>query len=217
MKLRVAIVDDHRVVRGGLASFLESFPDLEVAGLAGSGEEALDKVPGWAPDVVVMDLRLAGGLDGLETTRRLLAASPGLRVVVLTAHPDEGPLVAALRAGALGYVRKDADPQTFLAAVRSAAEGKVFLDPAVAGPALRQLARGGTAVESLSGREQAVLKQLARGGTNRQIAAALGVSEETVKTHVASIFGKLQLSHRAQAVVYALKSGLVTLDEIELP
>lgn len=215
-RTRVALVDDHRVVQTGLRSYLESFDDIEVIGAASSGEEALEKLEGWLPDVVVMDLRMPGGMDGVEATRRVRALSPHTQVVVLTAHTDEARVVAALRAGAIGYVRKDAQPEVFLAAVRGAARGQSVLDPAVAGSVLQELLRGGGLVEALSERETEVLRQLAHGRTNREIADTLHVSEETVKTHVGNILSKLQLGHRTQAVIYALKQGLLSLDEIDL-
>ena len=214
--IRVVLVDDHRVVQTGLRSYLEAFPDLEVVGAAGSGEEALEKLEGWLPDVIVMDLRMPGGIDGIEATRRVRALSPHTQVVVLTAYTDDARVVAALRAGAIGYVRKDSEPEVFLAAVRGAARGQSVLDPAVAGSVLQDLVRGGPLVEELSEREKEVLGQLAHGRTNREIAQALHVSEETVKTHVGNILSKLQLSHRTQAVIYALKQGLVSLDDIEI-
>ena len=215
-RTRVALVDDHRVVQTGLRSYLESFDDIEVIGAASSGEEALEKLEGWLPDVVVMDLRMPGGMDGIEATRRVRALSPHTQVVVLTAHTDEARVVAALRAGAIGYVRKDAQPEVFLAAVRGAARGQSVLDPAVAGSVLQELLHGGGLVEALSERETEVLRQLAHGRTNREIADTLHVSEETVKTHVGNILSKLQLGHRTQAVIYALKQGLLSLDEIDL-
>lgn len=214
--IRIVLVDDHRVVQSGLRSYLESFPDVEVVGTASSGEEALEKLEGWLPDVVVMDLRMPGGMDGIEATRRVRQLSPHTRVVVLTAHTDDARVVAALRAGAIGYVRKDSDPEVFLAAVRGAARGQSVLDPAVAGSVLQDLVRGGPLVEELSEREKEVLGQLAHGRTNREIAQTLHVSEETVKTHVGNILSKLQLSHRTQAVIYALKRGLVSIDDIDL-
>jgi two-component system, NarL family, response regulator LiaR len=214
--LRVVLVDDHRVVRTGLRSYLESFPDVEVAGTAASGEEALEQLEGWLPDVVVMDLSMPGGMDGIEATRRVRALSPHTQVVVLTAHTDDARVVAALRAGAIGYVRKDSDPEVFLAAVRGAARGQSVLDPAVAGSVLQDLLRGGPLVEELSEREKEVLRQLAHGRTNQEIAQELHVSAETVKTHVGNILSKLQFSHRTQAVVYALKQGLVSLDDVEI-
>lgn len=121
--IRLVLVDDHRVVRQGLRSFLEAFPDMAVVGEASSGEEALDEMEGWLPDVVVMDLLMPGGIDGIETTRRIRAVTPHTQVVVLTAYADDARVVAALRAGAIGYVRKEAEPETLLAAVRAAARG----------------------------------------------------------------------------------------------
>jgi len=215
-KIRVVLVDDHRVVQTGLRSYLEAFPDFEVVGAACSGEEALEKLEGWLPDVLVMDLRMPGGIDGIEATRRVRALSPHTQVVVLTAYTDDARVVAALRAGAIGYVRKDSEPEVFLAAVRGAARGQSVLDPAVAGSVLQDLVRGGPLVEELSEREKEVLGQLAHGRTNREIAQTLHVSEETVKTHVGNILSKLQLSHRTQAVIYALKQGLVSIDDIDL-
>jgi NarL family two-component system response regulator LiaR len=215
-KIRIVLIDDHRVVQTGLRSYLESFPDVEVVGAASNGEEALEKLEGWLPDVVVMDLRMPGGMDGIEATRQVRHLSPHTQVVVLTAHTDDARVVAALRAGAIGYVRKDSDPEVFLAAVRGAARGQSVLDPAVAGSVLQDLVRGGPLVEELSEREKEVLGQLAHGRTNREIAQALHVREETVKTHVGNILSKLQLSHRTQAVIYALKQGLVSIDDIDL-
>ena len=215
-KIRVALVDDHRVVQSGLSSYLTSFEDIEVIGAASSGEEVLGKLEGWLPDVVVMDLRMPGGIDGVEATRRVRALSPHTQVVVLTAHTDEARVVAALRAGAIGYVRKDSDPEVLIAAVRGAARGQSVLDPAVAGSVLQDLVRGGPLAEELSEREREVLAQLAHGRTNREIAQSLHVGEETVKTHVGNILSKLQLNHRTQAVIYALKQGLVSLEDVEL-
>jgi two-component system, NarL family, response regulator LiaR len=156
-KIRLVVVDDHKVVQTGLRSYLESFPDLEVVGAASSGEEALEKLEGWLPDVVVMDIRMPGGMDGVEATRQVRALSPHTQVVVLTAHTDDDRVVGALRAGAIGYVRKDAEPEVFLAAVRGAARGRSVLDPSVAGSVLQELTRGGGLTESLTERETEVL------------------------------------------------------------
>jgi NarL family two-component system response regulator LiaR len=210
----VVLVDDHRVIRQGLRSFLESFDDICIVGTASSGEEALAQVEDWLPDVIVMDLLMPGGIDGIETIRRLRQLAPHTQCVVLTGYADDARVLAALRVGALGYVRKDAEPEVLLLAVRAAARGQSMLDPAVASSVLQDLAKAGpTAV--LTEREQAVLRELARGRTNREIAQALVVSEETVKSHVGNILTKLQLAHRTQAVIYALKQGLISLDEIE--
>jgi len=214
-KIRVALIDDHRVVRQGLRNFLESFADITVIGLASSGEEALGKIGEWLPDVAVVDLLMPGGIDGLETTRRLRATSSHTQVVVLTAYSDDARVVAALRAGAIGYVRKEAEPEVLLEAVRAAARGQSFLDPSVAAAVLHDLV-GSRDRNELTDREHDVLRQLALGRTNRQIADALVISEETVKTHVGNILTKLHLEHRTQVALYALKRGLLSLDEIDI-
>ena len=215
MTIRLILIDDHTVVRRGLHTFLESFPDIEVVGEAASGETALAKLEEWLPDVVVMDLLMPGGIDGIETTRRVRQFSPHSQVVVLTAYTDEARVVAALRAGAIGYVRKDAEPELLLTAVRAAAKGQSMLDPAIAGSVLQEL-MGGIQKDSLTEREMSVLRLLAHGRSNRAIAAELVVGEETIKTHVGNILSKLHMSQRTQAVVVALKQGLISLDEIEL-
>jgi len=137
--IRVALVDDHRIVRRGLRSFLEAFPDISIVGESSSGEAVLEQVEGWLPDVIIMDLLMPGGMDGIETTRRVRSITPHTQIVVLTAHTDDERVVAALRAGAIGYVRKDAEPEILLAAVRAAARGQSMLDPAVAGTVLHDL------------------------------------------------------------------------------
>ena len=209
--ITVALVDDHRVVTSSLRAYLESFPDIRVVATASSGEEFLSQLATLKPDVVLQDLLLPGGIDGIETTRRALAKSPGLRVIALTASVDEARMMGALRAGAIGYVRKDAEPEILLAAVRTVARGKPYLDPGVG----RQIVQAGHSADDLTPRELDVLRQVALGKSNRDIAAALTVSEETVKTHVGNLLGKLQVENRAQAIVQSLKRGLVTLDQLD--
>ncbi len=214
--IRLVLVDDHRVVRRGLRSFLEAFPGITVVGEASSGEEALEKIEGWLPDVVVMDLLMPGGIDGIETTRQIRAISPHTQVVVLTAYTDDARVVGALRAGAIGYVRKDAEPEILLAAVRAAARGRSMLAPAIAGSVLQDLVSSANVKDNLTEREMEVLRLLAHGRTNREIAEDLMVSAETVKTHVGNVLAKLHRAHRTQAVIHALKQGLISLDEIDL-
>lgn len=214
--IRVVLVDDHRVVSRGVRSYLESFGDLGVVGVAANAEELLARLDDWLPEVVVMDLLMPGGMDGVEATRRIRQRWPQVQVVALTASTDDARLIGSLRAGAIGYVRKDAEPELLLATVRSAAQGRSMIDPAVASTMLRELARGGLPGEELTERETDVLKQLANGKTNREIAEALFISEETVKSHIGNILGKLHLAHRTQAVIYALKQGLVSLDDLTL-
>ncbi len=212
--IRVALVDDHRVVSRGVHSYLESFGDLSVVGVANNAEELMARLDEWLPDVVVMDLLMPGGMDGVEATRRVRQRWPRTQVVALTASTDDARLVGALRAGAIGYVRKDAEPEVLLAAVRAVARGQSMIDPAVASTALREMACGGLAGGELTEREIEVLRQLAHGCTNKEIAEALFISEETVKTHIGNILGKLHLAHRTQAVIYAIKQGLVSIDDL---
>ncbi len=213
-KIRVVLVDDHHIVRRGLRSFLESFPDLVIVGEAASGEEALQQIEEWLPDVVIMDLLMPGGMDGIEAIRRIRALTPHTQVVALTSTTDDARAIAALKAGAISYVRKGSDPKTFLAALRGAARGQGVLDPAIASAVLQELSGQKKSANALSTREQEVLQQIALGRTNREIADTLIIGEETVKTHVGNILAKLHLNHRVQAVIYALQNGLVSLDEM---
>lgn len=206
-RIRVAIVDDHRVVSRSLSAYFALFEDLLVVGAAASGEELIERLDEWRPDIVVMDLLLPGGIDGIETTRRVRTRDKRVRVVALTASTDEARMTAVLRAGASGYVRKDADPETLLAAVRALAAGKNYIDPNAAG-ALAMPA------EALSARELDVLRQLARGRANKEIAATLAIGEETVKTHVSNLIAKLDAENRTEVIVQALRRGVLSLDEI---
>jgi DNA-binding NarL/FixJ family response regulator len=206
----IALVDDHRVVTRSLKAYLESFPEFRVVGIAASGEELLAHLDEWKPDVILQDLLLPGGMHGIETTKRVLERAPATRVIALTASIDEARLMGALRVGAAGYVRKDAEPETLLAAVRAVARGKTYIDPAAASILT---AAGGT--DDLTPRETDVLRQLALGRSNREIAATLDIGDETVKTHVGHVLAKLGVDNRAQATVQALKRGLVSLEELD--
>jgi len=209
--IAIALADDHQVVTHSLKAYLESFPDLKVVGIAASGEELMMHLADWHPDVVLQDLLMPGGIDGIETTRRILAALPTAHVIALTASMDEARMLGVLRAGADGYIRKDAAPETLLAAVRAVARGKTYIDPAIG----RHLIDAHTVGDALTARETEVLRQLAFGRSNKEIATALAVGEETVKTHVAHVLSKLHVENRAQAIVQALKRGLVSLDELQ--
>ena len=208
--ITIALADDHHVVMHSLKAYLESFEDLKIVGMAATGEELLARLDEWRPQVILQDLLLPGGIDGLETTRRVLQRQPDVAVVALTASTDEARMIGVLRAGARGYVRKDAAPETLLAAVRAVAQGRTYIDP----DAARDL-RLSTGIDALTARETEVLRHLALGLSNKDIAAALSVTEETVKTHVTHVLGKLDASNRAQAIVQALKRGLVSLDELQ--
>lgn len=214
--LKVALVDDHHVVRRGIQSFLSAMTDIEVVGTADSGEAFLEKVDQLLPDVVVMDLYMPGGMDGIETTRKLRDKSPHTQVVVLTAHTDDERVIAALRAGAIGYVRKESDPQLLLDAIRAANRGQSIVDPSVAGAVLRDMTQNDSSGMSLTERENEILLELVQGLTNQEIADKLVIGTETVKTHVGNVLSKLHLKHRHQAVIYALKKGMISIDDLEL-
>lgn len=199
MMIRVALADDHRVVTRGLRAFLESFPDVEVAGVADSGEELLAAIGTWGADVVVLDLLMPGGIDGISTMRRLKQEYPDVRVIALTASTDAARMQGVLRAGALGYVRKDADPELLLAAIRAVAKGRRFIANSTDHSPI---------VADVSPRELDVLRELASGLGNREIAERLQVSPETVKSHVASLLAKLNLPNRTALVAQAVKLGL---------
>ena len=209
--IRIALVDDHHVVAHSLKAYLESFPDLQVVGMASSGEELLARIDDWQPDVVVQDLLMPGGIDGIETIRRAMQRRPDTRVVALTASTDDARMTGVLRAGAAGYVRKDAEPETLLAAVRAVARGRTYIDSSLA----LEIRQGPATSDALTARETEVLRHIALGLSNKDIAAALAVAEETVKTHVTHVLAKLRVENRAQAIVQALKRGLVSLDELD--
>jgi NarL family two-component system response regulator LiaR len=212
MTISIAIVDDHRVVSSSVKAYLESFHDLRVVGIAASGEELLGRLDEWRPDVVLQDLLLPGGIDGVETTRRIVNGAPSVKVVALTASTDEARMMGVLRAGAAGYVRKHADPEILVAAVRAVVRGRTYIDPAVG---RRLVGSPGSAVDDLTPRERDVLRQLALGRSNKDIGEALFIAEETVKTHVGHVLAKLHVENRAQATVQALKRGLIALEDLE--
>ncbi|MFF3765723.1 response regulator [Streptomyces sp. NPDC001922] len=205
--VRILVCDDHAVVRAGLLALLDSAPDIEVIGEAGTGEEALALAAKLAPDVVLMDLQLGEGIDGVETTRRLTDA-PGtsLHVLVLTTYDTDADITRAIEAGATGYLLKAERPDELFAAIHAAAEGRTALSPPVAGRVMAHLRRPRT---TLTDRERDILAQLARGIGNRDIARALYISEATVKTHLRRIYDKLGVETRAGAVAVAKERRLV--------
>ena len=209
MPISIAIVDDHRVVGRSLKAYLESFADFRLVGMATTGEEILDRLDEWRPQVVLQDLLLPGGIDGIETTRRIVARAPDIRVVALTASTDEARMMGVLRAGAVGYVRKDAEPETLLAAVRAVARGRTYIDPSIGHRLLRP-----STPDDLTPREREVLRHVALGRSNKDIATALDVGDETVKTHVRHVLSKLGAENRAQAAVRALARGIVTPEDL---
>jgi DNA-binding NarL/FixJ family response regulator len=208
--ISVLIADDHAVVRQGLRTFLELHDDIEVVGEAADGEQALEAVAALAPDVVLMDLVMPGigGIGAIEALRE--RGSPA-RVIVLTSFLDEDKVLPAVRAGAAGYVLKDTEPAELVRAIRIVDGGEALLHPAVAARVLREVVGDGarrSRHERLTPREREVLALVARGRANKAIALDLGVAEKTVKTHVGNILGKLGLSDRTQAALYAVREGL---------
>ncbi|WP_026416892.1 response regulator [Actinomadura oligospora] len=217
---RVVVVDDQTVVREGLVLLLELLPGLEVAGSAGDGEQALELVARVAPDVVLMDLRMPR-MDGVEATARMRELHPEVEVVVLTTYADDESIFAALRAGARGYLTKDAGADEIARAIEAVRGGHAQLDPAVqrrlveavtAGEQ-RPRSRGSGLPDGLTRREAEVLTLIARGRSNAEIARELFISEATVKTHINNLFAKANLRDRAQAVTYAFRNGLVGEDD----
>lgn len=196
----VLLVDDHPLVRAGLAALIATTDDLEVTGEAAGGEQAVTLACALGPDVVLMDLSMPG-MDGVEATRRILAAQPQICVVVLTSSADQERVSDALAAGAVGYLLKDCDPREVLGAIRSAAQGHAPLDPRVARALLPSVTpRVG---DSLSARERQVLALVAKGLANKQIGRALGISERTVKVHVGHVFRRIGVTDRTSAAMWA--------------
>lgn len=208
--IRVLIVDDHAVVRDGLRVFLELQDGIEVVGEAGDGEEAIEAAVRLRPDVVLMDLVMPR-LDGLAAMRTLRERVPGARVIVLTSFVDDERLLPALRAGAAGYLLKNAQTQEIARAVRAAHAGEALLDPVVAARLVDALTAGGDQepVDRLTPRERQVLHLIGRGFPNKRIASELGISERTVKSHVGRVLAKLGVDDRTQAAVVAVRAGLI--------
>ncbi len=215
-QITVLIVDDHKVVRRGVRAFLETQPDLSVVGESESGAGALRLVEEFAPDVVLMDLVMPE-MDGVEATRQVKQISPRTQVIVLTSYHQDEYIFPAIRAGALSYLLKDAEPEELAEAVRKAAGGEAVLHPRVAARVVQELhgARSDTpnAFTELSDRELQVLRLIADGMNNADIAEALVISEKTVKSHVSNILGKLHLADRTQAAVFAWREGVVRANE----
>ena len=198
--IRVAIVDDHAVVRRGLQELLDAEDDIEVVGTAADGADAAGLLT-HEPDVILMDLSMPG-VDGIEATRRVLAESPDTHVVVLTSFVDKRRIMAALEAGAAGYILKDADATEVSAAVRAAASGGSPLDPKVARVVLDE-SRRPTSTTDLSPRELEVLELVEQGLANKQIARRLGIAERTVKAHLTAVFQAIGVSDRTGAALWA--------------
>ena len=216
MTIRVLVADDQSMVRAGFRMLLSGEDDIEVVAEASNGIEAVEKAARFAPTVVLMDIRMPE-LDGLEATRRILAADPEARVLVLTTFDLDEYVYEALRAGASGFVLKDDPPEQLLEAVRTVASGEALLSPAITKRVIREFTRMARPsppkeLDDLSTREREVLRLIALGLSNAQIGQELFISETTVKTHVTHILSKLGLRDRVQVVVLAYQTGIVDVD-----
>lgn len=212
--IRVIVCDDHAVLRSGLRALLNAENDIEVVGEVGSGEEAVERVTEWSPDVVLMDITLPG-MDGLETTRQILSRLPGCRVLVLTMHRQMHYLLGALKAGASGYVLKSDLDRELIRAIRAAHSGEAFVYSADTTVFFQTyLAQSGSleGAQQLSNMEERVLRLTAQGQTAREIAELLSISPSTVDTYRSRIMNKLGLERRAELVQWAIQHGLLSGD-----
>jgi NarL family two-component system response regulator LiaR len=215
--IRVLVVDDHVVVRKGIQALLATEPDVEVVGEAENGREAVAEAERLQPDVILMDLVMPE-MDGIEAIHRITALQPEARILVLTSFAADDKVLPAIKAGALGYLLKDSGPEELVDAIHQVQRGESSLHPAIARKLLQELSRPSDrppAPEPLTEREVEVLQLVARGRSNREIAEELTISEATARTHVSNILSKLHLASRTQAVLYALREGLASLDEEE--
>jgi len=212
--IRVLIADDHPIVRRGLRSLLSTEPDLELAGEAENGVEAVELARSLRPDVILLDLVMPQ-MDGLEALRRIKQDNPEARILVITSFADDEKVFPAIRSGALGYILKEAPPDMLVQAIRAVHRGEASLHPIIARKVIGELSQPSDLPPTecpLTQRELDVLGLIGRGLTNQEIAEQLVVSEGTVRFHVSNILGKLHLANRTQAALYALKEGLSSLD-----
>lgn len=213
-EIKVLIADDHTVVRKGIRALLETEPGITVVGEAADGEDAIHKALALKPDVILMDLVMPK-LDGVQAIKELREKLPEIKVLVLTSFAEDRRIVAAIEAGALGYLLKDSSPEDLVRAIREVHRGESSLHPKVAQQLIKKLQRPAEEPEweELTAQERKVLALIARGLSNREIARELSISEPTVRTHVSNILRKLSLKSRTQAALYALRQGLASLEE----
>jgi len=221
-RIRVLLADDHTLFRKGIRSMLEEMPDIEVVGEAATGREAVEQACALVPDVILMDIKMPE-ITGIEATKQVLQENPHIGVILVTMFDDPESAFAGRRAGARGYVLKEADPEELRRAVEAAQRGEVMLCPIIASRVLEHFRTDPSATtqqlpyEKLSERELEVLQRAADGLTNREIAERLFISEKTVKNHISNIFSKLNVNDRTQAILYALRQGLVSVAPAERP
>ena len=215
--IQVLIVDDHAFVRDGIRSLLSTIPDMEVAGEAANGSQAVSMFNRLVPDIVVMDLVMPE-MDGIQAIEQIIAHTPAARILVLTSFATDDKIFPALKAGACGYLLKDSDSEELVRSIREVQRGESSIDPKIARILLREISDSlpqppPSEVDPLTVRELEVLNLVAQGRSNQEIAQQLVISEGTVRAHVSNILGKLHLASRTQATLYALRQGLASLDE----
>ena len=221
-RIRVLLADDHTLFRKGIRNMLEEMPDVEVVGEAATGREAVDKACALVPDVILMDIKMPE-ITGIEATRQVLQENPHIGIILVTMYDDPESAFAGMRAGARGYVLKEAEPQELRRAVEAAQRGEVMLCPIIASRVLEHFRTDPRPTaqplpyEHLTQRELEVLQSAADGLTNKAIAERLFITEKTVKNHISNIFSKLNVNDRTQAVLYALRQGLVSVAPAEKP
>ena len=214
-RTRILLADDHTLFRKGVRTILEQMDNLEVVGEAGDGQQAIEQARELVPDVILMDIKMPD-VGGLEATQRILQENPHIGIILLTMYDDPESVFAGMRAGARGYVLKEAEPEELQRAIQAAYLGEFILCPIIAEKLLSHFGsepkpQPGLPYEELTERELQVLQLAANGLSNKEISGNLVISEKTVKNHIANIFSKLQVNDRTQAVLYALRKGLVTL------
>jgi DNA-binding NarL/FixJ family response regulator len=214
--IRVLIVDDHPVVRKGITALLEGVEDIEVIGEASNGKQALDQVENLHPDVILMDLVMPE-MDGIEAIQHISSHHPEIRILVMTSFTADDKVFPSIKAGALGYLLKDSDPEDVIRMIHQVYRGELSLHPMIARKVIQELNRPADQTltpEPLTEREVEILQLIAQGLENHEIAERLNLRETTVRTHVSNILGKLHLANRVQATLYALRKGLTSLNDI---
>jgi len=214
-QIRVFLADDHAVVRKGVEALIATEEGMEVIGTAANGEEAVARAARLEPDVILLDLQMPRK-NGIEAISEIIEHDPKARILVLTSFSDDDKVFAAIKAGALGYILKNASPHDLLAAIRNVHAGKSSLDPEIALKVIHEINRPSKlppTEEPLTEREMEILQLVARGLSNQQIAEDLVISERTARTHISNILAKLHLANRTQAALYALRQGIAQLDE----
>jgi len=214
-KIRILVVDDHAVVRKGLQALISSDDDMEVVGEAVNGVEAVESARVLKPDVILLDMVMPEQ-GGIETIKKLFDQQFDVKILVLTSFSDQEKVIPAIQAGVLGYLLKDTQPEQLLQAIRAVSQGQTYLHPLIALQVIQEVNRPVEDEEGLlTSREVAVLKLVARGFSNNDIAESLLINERTVGNHISNLLSKLHFTNRTQAALYALRQGMVTLDETE--